>query len=276
MDFEAYEASDDPSTTILMIIIVSVIGVIVLGLMVFFCVRYFRHKRRLTITQEDISRRNNPILENQDNQAMGLHVANLPGQNVNFNNLSYSNNLYQGEPQGHSIENQGYNNPSQPALSIGVLNLPGQNGNYNNLSNSNNPYQGQPQGYGIENQGYNYPIQPALSIGGSSFSMKNGPNRDYDYHFKKMEYIVGENRFVNDRCLVCLFDFEQRDPIRKVMACKHFFHRECLKMWLNKDRSCPFCRQDLRWEAIENKKYDHNVSNFQNLLKKKKTFNFGD
>jgi hypothetical protein len=211
MNFDTYEASDDSSTTTLITIIASVGGVVVIGLVVLCCVCYFRRKRRLTIAQEDFSRRNNPILENQDNQAMGLHVANLPGQNVNFNNLSYSNNLYQGQPQG----------------------------------------------YGIEKQGYNYPIHPALSIGGSSFSMRNGPNRVYGYHFKKMEYIEGANGFDNDRCLVCLFDFERRDPIRKILACRHLFHQECLDMWLKKDRSCPFCRQDLRWEAIENKKYDH-------------------
>ena len=142
------------------------------------CGYYYSRKLRLRIAQEEISRRNNPILENQDNQAMGLHVADLPGQNVNFNNLSYSNNLYQGQPQGH----------------------------------------------GIENKGYNYPIQPALSIGGSSFSMKNGPNRDYIYHFKRIEYIEGANGFDHDKCMVCLFDFEQREEIRKILACRHFFH----------------------------------------------------
>jgi hypothetical protein len=212
MYFETYDddtkkASEDSIT---IIIIASVGGVVFLGLVVLCCVCCFVRKRRLTIAQENRSRRNNAILENQDNEGMGLHVANLPGQNVNYNNLSYSNN----------------------------------------------PYQGQPQGYGIENQGYNYPSQFKLSKGGSSFSMKNGPNRDYGYHFKKMKYSEGANRFDHDKCMVCLCEFEKREEIRKILACRHIFHQECLDMWLNKDRSCPFCKQDLRWEAIENKKYD--------------------
>jgi hypothetical protein len=167
MYFETYTdgTKKDSGNSITIIIIASVGGVVLVGLMVLCCVCCFVRKRRLTIEQENPSGRSNAIIENQDNEGMGPHVATLPGQRVNYNNLSYRNNLYQGQPQGD----------------------------------------------GIQNQGYNYPSQFALSKGGSSFSMKNGPNRDYGYHFKKMKYRYGANKFHHDKCMVCLCDFEERE-----------------------------------------------------------------
>mmetsp|Transcript_9173 Transcript_9173/g.23553 ORF Transcript_9173/g.23553 Transcript_9173/m.23553 type:complete len:369 (-) Transcript_9173:112-1218(-) len=46
-------------------------------------------------------------------------------------------------------------------------------------------------------------------------------------------------------CSICLEDFEAENPIVKTKACKHVFHRQCLKGWLQVNRTCPLCRQDL-------------------------------
>jgi hypothetical protein len=34
------------------------------------------------------------------------------------------------------------------------------------------------------------------------------------------------------------------------MACKHIFHEDCLKAWLNKERSCPVCKTNLSWDRL--------------------------
>ena len=38
-----------------------------------------------------------------------------------------------------------------------------------------------------------------------------------------------------------------RNKIQKFMLtpCKHLFHIECLKLWLEKNHGCPVCRNDL-------------------------------
>ncbi|KAG8631272.1 hypothetical protein KVT40_000412 [Elsinoe batatas] len=45
------------------------------------------------------------------------------------------------------------------------------------------------------------------------------------------------------RCLVCLCDFEKEEEARKLTECGHLYHRECIDEWLTKGRnSCPLCR----------------------------------
>ncbi|KAH9821423.1 putative RING finger protein [Teratosphaeria destructans] len=47
----------------------------------------------------------------------------------------------------------------------------------------------------------------------------------------------------DQRCLVCLGDFEVKDVCRKLVKCGHLFHKECIDHWLTQGRnSCPLCR----------------------------------
>lgn len=47
------------------------------------------------------------------------------------------------------------------------------------------------------------------------------------------------------QCSICLDDFNESAPFLKTKACEHLFHRECLGNWLQVNRTCPLCRQDL-------------------------------
>jgi hypothetical protein len=49
-------------------------------------------------------------------------------------------------------------------------------------------------------------------------------------------------------CMICLADFEKHDEIRIIKLCKHFFHSECLLMWIRKEESCPLCKKSLHKE----------------------------
>ena len=49
----------------------------------------------------------------------------------------------------------------------------------------------------------------------------------------------------NSSCSICIHDFEAGDEVSVVIACHHAFHSECLKMWIPKSATCPYCRQDL-------------------------------
>ncbi|GAB7357661.1 hypothetical protein MBLNU459_g0153t1 [Dothideomycetes sp. NU459] len=45
------------------------------------------------------------------------------------------------------------------------------------------------------------------------------------------------------RCLVCLCDFEPEEQARRLIKCSHLFHKVCIDEWLTKGRnSCPLCR----------------------------------
>lgn len=43
--------------------------------------------------------------------------------------------------------------------------------------------------------------------------------------------------------MVCYCDFEHGDECLQ-LACKHQFHPDCVKKWLQKNPLCPVCKQD--------------------------------
>ncbi|KKA25370.1 RING finger protein [Rasamsonia emersonii CBS 393.64] len=50
---------------------------------------------------------------------------------------------------------------------------------------------------------------------------------------------IGEN----ERCLICLSDYEAAEEVRQLAKCKHIYHKECIDQWLTTGRnSCPLCR----------------------------------
>lgn len=49
---------------------------------------------------------------------------------------------------------------------------------------------------------------------------------------------------LDERCPVCLVDYDVEDECRK-LGCSHVFHRECVDSWLIKSHnSCPMCRHE--------------------------------
>jgi len=49
------------------------------------------------------------------------------------------------------------------------------------------------------------------------------------------------------QCPICLEDFTEDDSgeVLRTLKCQHYFHTACLKDWLQVNRDCPLCRQDL-------------------------------
>jgi hypothetical protein len=44
------------------------------------------------------------------------------------------------------------------------------------------------------------------------------------------------------RCLICQFEYEQNEEIRR-LPCGHCFHKSCVDVWLQQRDLCPYCRQ---------------------------------
>ncbi|GAB4855142.1 hypothetical protein Ancab_023772 [Ancistrocladus abbreviatus] len=55
------------------------------------------------------------------------------------------------------------------------------------------------------------------------------------------------------QCAVCLTDYRQEDVLRILPYCGHYFHINCIDIWLLQHCTCPVCRISLR-ESNEKKR----------------------
>jgi hypothetical protein len=53
---------------------------------------------------------------------------------------------------------------------------------------------------------------------------------------------------VEEKCMVCIGEFEKGECVTTVPGCSHLFHFECLEVWLGKEKVCPLCKQELQFE----------------------------
>lgn len=50
----------------------------------------------------------------------------------------------------------------------------------------------------------------------------------------------------NPPCAVCQDTITEGDAIRRINACSHVFHIQCIDTWLQRNVRCPVCRHDIR------------------------------
>ena len=57
--------------------------------------------------------------------------------------------------------------------------------------------------------------------------------------------LPNDDECTQDHCPICLFDYNEGDLISwsRNKRCQHYFHRDCLLVWLMKHAECPFCRR---------------------------------
>lgn len=58
-------------------------------------------------------------------------------------------------------------------------------------------------------------------------------------------YKESEEAKKEERCPICLDDYEETSEVMGVPECNHFFHKGCLSQWLERNRSCPYCRKNI-------------------------------
>nr|KYP47610.1 RING-H2 finger protein ATL2M [Cajanus cajan] len=46
-------------------------------------------------------------------------------------------------------------------------------------------------------------------------------------------------------CSICISDYEESEILRMMPQCRHYFHKDCVDVWLKVHASCPICRNSL-------------------------------
>ncbi|TMW91771.1 hypothetical protein EJD97_013902 [Solanum chilense] len=64
------------------------------------------------------------------------------------------------------------------------------------------------------------------------------------YHVPTMDLISGDHDMVDEACAICLIEYNEKDTIG-TLQCGHEFHVECIKKWLMRKKTCPYCRAQL-------------------------------
>ena len=52
------------------------------------------------------------------------------------------------------------------------------------------------------------------------------------------------------QCAICLAVVRDGETVRRLPACGHLFHVECIDLWLRSNATCPLCRRDVGEAAV--------------------------
>ncbi|RYE16412.1 MAG: E3 ubiquitin protein ligase [Sphingobacteriaceae bacterium] len=64
-----------------------------------------------------------------------------------------------------------------------------------------------------------------------------------DEAFSALKIDESDEHTTNQKCSVCLCEYQLGEQLTRLPQCQHLFHRECVKHWLTQyKRSCPNCR----------------------------------
>ncbi|XP_026424752.1 RING-H2 finger protein ATL20-like isoform X2 [Papaver somniferum] len=58
--------------------------------------------------------------------------------------------------------------------------------------------------------------------------------------------VLGESRRLpspyENTCSICLQEYQPKETLKSLSACDHFFHADCIDVWLHINSTCPLCR----------------------------------
>ena len=54
----------------------------------------------------------------------------------------------------------------------------------------------------------------------------------------------------SNNCSICLIELNNPDDIIK-LNCSHTYHNNCIKLWFNKNQTCPLCRSKIIIPSLE-------------------------
>ena len=76
-------------------------------------------------------------------------------------------------------------------------------------------------------------------------SVANGLTEEEIKGLKHEKFI--KDKYLEDKCIICQYNFAELESVVG-LPCKHCFHFNCLKPWIDKQHHCPLCKTNIRKE----------------------------
>ena len=64
-------------------------------------------------------------------------------------------------------------------------------------------------------------------------------------HRRRWRKTAAEEKHSSPYCTICLEDAAEGEKMRRITACSHCFHVDCIDPWLMKKSTCPLCRAEI-------------------------------
>lgn len=55
----------------------------------------------------------------------------------------------------------------------------------------------------------------------------------------------------NEKCSICLLEFNSSQLLKKLPDCEHFYHADCIIRWLEQTNTCPICRHEYPTDDVD-------------------------
>ncbi|KAH7365983.1 hypothetical protein KP509_18G057600 [Ceratopteris richardii] len=76
----------------------------------------------------------------------------------------------------------------------------------------------------------------------NSIIVSSLPTVRYSKQRQLSDSVAMKYRIFSAECPVCLTAFEEGEELRILPACGHWYHKDCIDMWVFSHETCPLCR----------------------------------
>lgn len=81
-----------------------------------------------------------------------------------------------------------------------------------------------------------------LELGEQIGTVSRGITQDQIDRIEVIEF--KSNSFNQENCSICYEEYKQGEKLKQ-LNCKHVYHINCISTWLNKEKKCPMCKEEI-------------------------------
>lgn len=81
-----------------------------------------------------------------------------------------------------------------------------------------------------------------LELGEQIGTVSRGITQDQIDQIEVIEF--NSISFNQESCSICYGEYKQGEKLKR-LNCKHVYHIYCISTWLNREKKCPMCKEEI-------------------------------